>query len=336
MNRSKISEYLSVAFFVLIISVGSGHLGGCAKEKEDSREDPPTSSGSAKKREKLKIELEKQMEMHRDRQKAIGIKELIEAYGYQLVPAAEPYLSDSDRGVRLAAKSLILRVGLMSSDKDERQRVVEKILDYGTKNPERKDGIFYDLLPFQAADFSEAAKEILQTELSTSPEYTTILLVGAADIKSSLPALKAMVDEVNEPLKPFDINSKASHSRAFVALMARARMGVKEDVKRCIEVVEAHPDEGFRVGVLLDRISYVRQPEVVEYLKKYLFMDKIEPGPETQMRMTYAQRAMIALSKMLQDFPVGEGKDIKFDTVEEVTAYVRKWMSKQKKWNIIR
>jgi hypothetical protein len=110
-------------------------------------------------------------------------------------------------------------------------------------------------------------------------------------------------------------------------------MGVKEDVKRCIEVVEAHPDESYRVIFLLDRISYVRQPEVVEYLKKYLFIDKPEkPASEGHMRMSYAHRAAMALAQMLRGFPGNPEYGGNQKTIEEC----RKWMSKQKKWNIIR
>lgn len=332
MRGSQISQYLSVTLFVLIATLGCGCVGGCAKQGEDSREEPRATSGGTKEGKDLKVKLQKRMEMLRDQHKAIGIQELIETYGYQVVPAAEPYLSDSEPRVRLRATSLIQRAGLMSKDKRERQRVVEKLLDYGTKNPGREDGILEDLLSFQAADYSEAAKQVLQKELSTSPEYTTILLVGTADVKSALPALKAMVDEVNEPLDPFRAGSKESHSHAFAALMARARMGIKEDTQRCIEVVEAHPDEEFRVGVLLKRLSYVRQPEVVEYLKKYLFMDKIEPGAETQLRMTYAQRAARALARMLRGFPGKRDGVAGPKTMERC----RKWMSEQTTWNIRR
>ena len=110
-------------------------------------------------------------------------------------------------------------------------------------------------------------------------------------------------------------------------------MGVKEDVKRCIDLVESHPDEGFRIIVLLQRISYVRQPEVVEYLKKYFFMDKIEPAATT-VRMTYAYRTMMALSEMLRDFPLVSRK--KFKSEKEYVKYHREWIKKQKTWDIIR
>ncbi len=333
MRGSQISQYLSVTLFVLIATVGCGCVGGCAKEGEDSREEPRATSGGAKEREDLKVELQKRMEMLRDQHKAIGIQELVETYGYQVVPAAEPYLWDSELHVRLGAAMLIRAAGLTSTDKLERQSVVEKLLDYGLKNPERKDGTFKDLLSFQAADYSEAAKQVLQTELSTSPEYTTILLAGAADVNSALPVLRRIVDDVNEPLEPFRIdNRKRSHALAFAALMARGRMGVKEDTQRCIEVVESHPDERFRVVVLLERISYVRQPEVVEYLKKYLFTDKIEPGPETQLRMSYAQRTAMVLAEMLRGFP-GKRDGVAGPKTMECC---RKWMSEQTTWNIRR
>jgi hypothetical protein len=58
-------------------------------------------------------------------------------------------------------------------------------------------------------------------------------------------------------------------------LRARARMGVKEDILRCIDLVESHPDEDYRVTWLLHGLSYVRQPEVINYLQKYLNSDKL-------------------------------------------------------------
>lgn len=156
MNNSKRNQCKLALLIFLIVSVSFGYVGGCAKGKDDSREESPASSGSTKEEEKLNFELQKRMVMLRDQHKAIGIQELVKTYGYQVVPAAEPYLSDSERLVRLAAKMLIRRAGLMSKDKWERQMVVEELLDYGLQNPERKDGIFYDLLPFQAADYSDA------------------------------------------------------------------------------------------------------------------------------------------------------------------------------------
>jgi len=316
MNTLKRNQYQAVVLILLCVAFGWVIVNVSSGEPED-----------------LKVELQKRMEMLRDHHKAIGIKELLETYGYQVVPAAEPYLWDSELGVRLGATRLIRRAGLMSTDKLERQSVVEKLLDYGLKNPERKDGIFDDLLSFRAADYSERAKKVLEGKVKASPDYMTVLLVGAADVNSALPVLRRIVDEVNEPLEPFRIdNRKRTHSLAFAALMARARMGVKEDIQRCIELVESHPDEGFRVIVLLKRISYIRQPEVVQYLKKYLFMDKIEPGAETQLRMTYAQRAARALARMLRGFPGKRDGVAGPKTMERC----RKWMSEQTKWVIIR
>jgi hypothetical protein len=336
MHGSQIWEYISAALFILIVAAGFAYLGGCAEEGEDSKQEQETTRAKpvdVSKAEDIKVELQKRMEMLRNQHKAIGVQELVKTYGYQVVPAAEPYLSDSEVRVRLRATSLIRRAALMSSDKQERQRIIEKLLDHGTKNPGREDGILEDLLSFQAADFSEAAKEVLQKELSTSPEYTTILLVGAADVKPSLPALKAIVNEANEPLRPFHVGRKQSHTLAFAALMARARMGVKKDTQRCIQMVEAHPDERYRVVHLLDRLSYIRQPEVVEYIKKYLFIDKPEEPPSKgRSTMSYAQRAAMALAKMLRGFPGNPEYGGNQKTIEEC----RKWMPKQKKWNIIR
>lgn len=271
------------------------------------------------------------MQMLRESKKAIP-KEIVEKYGYKIIPVAEPYLQDSNFNVRSAAYGIIWSAGRRSKDTSERQHVVEKLLAYSF-NDRRFKGSMADRLlsSFRAVDYSETAKQMLKEELASSPVYRTILLVGAADM--NLPLLKQFVDDVNEPLEPFGVFRKASHGRAFAAMMARGRMGIKEDVQRCIDLVESHPDERFRVGVLLDRISYIRQPEVVQYLKRYLMMDKTEDS-KVSLRKTYAQRAARALSKILEDFP--RSKDGKSMAPRELVEYQRKWMSEQTEWNIIR
>jgi hypothetical protein len=265
-------------------------------------------------------------------------------YGLQLVPYLEKYLQDSDPAVRLGAQSYIMHTGLKSSDQKERQKVVEIILQ--CRKDDRYDPVSSDLLSFNTSDFSEKAKEILHNQLGKNPKNKTLLLViGVADMRSELDTLKKIADSASKPKNreredEGTISRKKFSSYAFAALQARARMGVKEDIQKCIDLVEACPDEEFRVNGLLERLSYVRQPEVVEYIRKYYMMDKVEPSGGSD----YADLAGEALSLMLRDFPKykQEGKPTSRTVQQQIEAKQvlleknRGWIKQQTHWDIIR
>ncbi|MHC4155642.1 MAG: hypothetical protein ACYST6_12070 [Planctomycetota bacterium] len=199
------------------------------------------------------------------------------------------------------------------------------------------------------------------------PREDIILLAGVADLKSELPRLKQFIDTREVILKQRhrehvqewramierlpDTNNLPAYlprrkrfekqlmkqywqsSLLWAALRARARMGVKEDIARCIELVESHPDEDYRVVRLLRELSYVRQPEVVDYLHTYLKSDKLEAYKGRDVvRATYAQHAAKGLAQMLRGFPWE--KD--YAPNQEMIEQCRKWMAEQKEWDIIR
>jgi len=213
---------------------------------------------------------------------------------------------------------------------------------------------------------TEELSEVLSDEKVALREEI-ILLSGVAELKSELPSLKQFSDtkevilkerhqkqvqewrEVIERLpdtnnmpaflprrKRFEKQLRKQYwqsSLVWDALRARARMGVKEDIARCIELVESHPDEDYRVAWLLKELSYVRQPEVVDYLYTYLKSDKLEPyGGRDVIQLTYGQRAAIALGQMLRGFPWK--KD--YAANQEMIERCREWMAEQKQWDIIR
>jgi hypothetical protein len=84
---------------------------------------------------------------------------------------------------------------------------------------------------------------------------------------------------------------------------------------------------------LLKELSYVRQPEVVDYLHTYLKSDKMEAYKGRDVVPTsYGQRAAIALAQMLHGFPWK--KD--YAPNQEMIERCRKWMAEQSQWHIIR
>lgn len=311
------------------------------------------------------------MDQVRQRASDLGpVNTISKKYGVALVPYFEEYVEDSDDQVRWHAYASMIQLGLDANDIPSRQAIVYKLLvrlrdDEATGN---KQFLGSRLLQFSAADFSYRAKVLLSELLSKALAdgemngYVAgyiMLLVGAADMKSELPRLKEFIDEREDRLKQdhkeyveklrerLEKLPKKFHTRfegplkkqywqgtlLWYSLRARARMCVKEDIKQCIELVESHPDEGYRVSRLLRDLSYVRQNEVVDYLYDYLKSDKLVPykGRDAVVQ-SYASRAAAALSEMLRGFPSERGRGAGQETIERC----RKWMAEQKEWDIIR
>ncbi len=267
---------------------------------------------------------------------------IAEKYGVKLLPYLEQYRKDASDRVRWQAYALLWFLGKDSDDPELRQDIVHKLVEgMNDESPVRRVVPLRWLFSFKAKDFSDASKalihEMLMVKDPTRDARDAILLAGVADMKFELPLLKKLI--VEDELRPTK-NRYLYGTISWAALKARARMGVQEDINRCIELVESHPDEEERVVSLLKNISYVRQPQVVEYLWGYLNSEKKlppwQPGPDARpIPMPYAPRAAEALAQMLPDFPLREYKGKEYTYKGMIERY-REWMLEQKEWEIIR
>lgn len=85
-----------------------------------------------------------------------------------------------------------------------------------------------------------------------------------------------------------------------------------------------------RVTVLLQELEYVRQPEALHILKKYLDSDeRLEAVKPTVPGMKCAQYAAIVLARSLEGFPVVK-EDLNY--TEDELNICREWMSAQTNW----
>ncbi|MHC4154350.1 MAG: hypothetical protein ACYST6_05445 [Planctomycetota bacterium] len=294
------------------------------------------------------------------------VDDIVEKYGPALIPYIDDYSTDPCDKVRWHAYVLVWRIGLDANDLQVRQKIVTGLVR-GVRDDAYNSGyLAHWLLRFASTDFSEASRQAVRdvlvramAESRAEPREDIILLAGVADLKSELPRLKQFIDEHEGRLKQQHEQNLAEwaqtvekmperrqarfadsllkqywqNSLVWAALRARARMGVEEDIARCIALVESHADEDYRVAWLLKEVSYVRRPEVVDYLHKYLKSEKVREskGRDTVVG-TYAQHAAKGLAQMLRGFP--GRKDIGGD--KETIELRRKWMREQKEWDIIR
>jgi hypothetical protein len=296
-------------------------------------------------------------------------------YGAALVPYLDEYATDPCERVRRQSYMWTILVALDSNDVLSRQAIVCRLLGRMQDDVPNGGHLASRLVRFEAADFSAEAKELVRQQFHRALEgkvtyepRNIILLVGVADLKSELPRLKQFAEEREELLRSnrareveellANYGGKLPDGRqrwlerqwwegtlAWAALRARARMGVKEDIQRCIELVEAHPNEDYKVTRLLRELMYVRQPEVVDYIYEYLGSDRKTAGdPPCVPPSAYASHAAWALSKMVRGFPIDRGRGRFPAPIERC----REWMAEQKqkqqqaekpqqkKWDIIR
>jgi len=246
---------------------------------------------------------------------------IVETYGVRLIPYLEQYRNDTSDRVRWEAYTLLWLVGERSDTLTKRQEIVYKLLE-GLNDEEDvvRSSIAEWLHSFKANDFSDMSKQLLHNKLSAfSGEAHTnghlqksiILLVGVAEMKSELPRLeKLLIDETT-----VDPNTGQRYwwaTLSWAARKARARMGVKEDIERCIELVESESDITERITRLIRKdLQYVRQPEVVEYLREYLESEEelppLRPKGSTEplgRGVAFSQYAAATLAEMLVGFPV--------------------------------
>ena len=269
-----------------------------------------------------------------------NLRELRKKYGTAIVPYLEQYMSDSHTFVRWIAYAEITTLIVDCNDMPLRKRIVDKLVVKVRDDDRNRAHLSRRLLKFQAADFSDKSKDILGEKLTLAldrsnnniPSRDIILLVGAAGMKSELPRLKQFLDKNQERFEK-ELQGQSLHgSLSWTVLRARARMGVKEDIQRCIELAESNPDEWYKATTLLANLAYIRQPDTVGILYKYLKSNKLSPymGKDV-VTQRYAGIAAGHLSHILRGYP----SYLSYRT-PDVIEQCRKWMAEQKKWDIIR
>lgn len=284
--------------------------------------------------EEIKSLLKNKMDAHREwRSIPTSDGVIAKKYGLKLLPQLEHYRNDASERIRWHVHDLLWSVarGLNPDDVVNRQRIVKTLVEgLEDKSHLVQHVVSGRLFSFRAKDFSEASKALIhKMPMGKNPDRGVILVCGVANMKSELPRLKELL-YVDEPTLGLPWTSTS-----WAACKARARMGVQEDINRCIERVEAYPDEIHKIGFLLKNISYIRQPQVVEYLRKYLDSDTVIITGSKTFPISYARRAAAALSRMLPDFPV-PGKADSLSYTKEDIERCRKWMSEQKTWEILK
>lgn len=269
---------------------------------------------------------------------------LAQADPNEILLAIAPYKKDEDYNLKSMAFFIERRLAhIHKHDIKLRQRVVDSHVE---AHVTRSMSTYNDLKRFTQKDFSKNSKNIILNELKGKQPHRHIEICGVANIPEALPILEKMLfDETEYQLDPTKKTARHMYTyhwyyqSGWKARLARARMGVKDDINKCVSLIEHDLDTKDKDDIdehdLLFDLGYIRQPESIESLKKYFLSDRrrqrIDEWSEGQ---PYSESLMPILYENLSNFPVKKSP-INNYTKEEIDA-CKKWMARQKKWKINR
>jgi hypothetical protein len=189
-----------------------------------------------------------------------------------------------------------------------------------------KSGALKFLLGFSTSDFNEDSKKIIDEEFSKKNTKEIIMLAGLADADAAYEGIQRLA---SRPLVEPE-SGRYYGGNVWAAMLVTARKGNKTNIERVLKAVDNEKDPVARVTILFKELNYVRQPEVVDYLGKYLDskerLESVRPGG---LGALYAQYAAVSLAHMLRGWPVSK-EDLNY-TEQELDA-CRQWMSRQEEW----
>ena len=258
----------------------------------------------------------------------------------KILEALVNYEKDPEWEVRHTTHLFIVKIANLQSENIKvRQEVVKRLAEAVYDKTDGGAGTL--LKAFKEKDFNDGTKTLIRNRMSNINEgivggSITVWLCGIANIQEELPRLKELLIDEEAYANSSKNISKWYYTTAWAARLARARMGVKEDISKCIFLLESEikKDPG-KIHYMLDYLGYIRQPESIKCINSYLNSDLRLPSTNPGMLGEPVSGYVIdILADNLKDFPIKKepGRGYKQEQIE--TA--RKWMSEHKKWQIIR
>ena len=267
----------------------------------------------------------------------INDSQLKQADPNKLLKYLKLYASNENYSIRSIAFGYMVEIAKFHKTLKIKQEVIDSLVDDLVDNSEinissRRKYVEF-LSEFTHDSFSKnAVSQILQALTKENPSKELVRVCGIAQIKESLPRLEELlIDEMNYNNGP----NKWYNTLGWNARLARARIGVKVDIDKCIELVKKEKDSDLKYVTLLPHIAYIHQPEAIEYLKGYFLSDlRLDSTNKGKLGKPVRDFLMPMLVESISNFPVTNNKNGTYS--KEEIDMCRKWMSEQKEWKIIR
>ncbi len=333
-----------VLVWVFLSSVGCLMVQNSSIKLEEDR--PAVSSGGCLMAQdsSIKAMLSDHMESVRKDPSRYGAKSIL--LPPNAIEELKPYLNDADESVRSKARLFVCQSALVSTSTLVRQEGVQELLKhlFDSEGNARSSSL---LLYFFDTDYNKEARSLLGKSLERAlreykenPSNTRkherltdlILCVGYANAREYadlLAQIKLDYGNVFENLKEQYAQKISYHhasiknpwlgTPAWYAVLARARLGFKDDLKFCFELVEGYPDAECKVYHIHDEsLNTVNQPELLEYYFKAL--DSTETFPGEGGTEYYRDHVLSSLRNLIGDKDIGEQEAY---SIEKIREYVK-------------
>lgn len=309
-------------------------------------EDRPTvSSGGClmAQNSSIKAMLSEHMECVRKDPSRYGAKSIL--LPSNSIEELKPYLNDADESVRSKARWFVQQCALVTTSTLVRQEGVQELFRH-LFDSERNARSSSLLLDFFDTDYNKKARSLLGKSLKRAlREYkenpsdsrkherltNLILCVGYANAREYadlLAQIKSDYGSVFENLKEQYAQKISYHhmsiqnpwlgTPAWYAVLARARLGFKEDLKFCFELVEGYPDAECKVYHIHESLNTVNQPELLEYY--FNALDSTESFPGEGGTEYYRDHVLSSLRNLIGDKDIGEQG---VESIEKIREYVK-------------
>lgn len=173
---------------------------------------------------------------------------------------------------------------------------------------------------------SAEAKSRLEALFRAGASRETILLAGLAGVDVVAEEIRAMAARpIAEPAV-----GKFYGTNEWAANLVQARGGDSQSTAKLLAFARTQ-DLHTQVVYVLPDLGYVPQPEVVEYLKRFVDgEERLEPVKETVKGALAGTYAAASLARILDGFPLPYREDFSYS--DEDLQICRDWLARQPAW----
>lgn len=253
----------------------------------------------------------------------------IKANDYKFNPSNEKqilfflkrYENDPASQVRFRVRTLKAKIASQSKDTLVRQQVVEDyVKDVSGADQDIVQYAIARLLTFEQHDFSAKAKKSMLSVFNGLDEnHDFILICGTAQLKELIPQLKKLA-------AGFDRTQEGWYATTgWYASLALARIGDAEKIDAIIAAVELELEPVLRVTRLLRYVAYIKQPDGIKLLQKYLESSERLPGlKDPDKGIEVNQYALEYLARYIDGFPIkSQGIGFTKEEIETARAFLK-------------
>jgi hypothetical protein len=240
------------------------------------------------------------------------------------------YEKDENVNVRRSVNSFLWKIAVAHPETGIRKEAVQRLVAAcNDTNAYVWRGVYKWILCFSSTDFTPAAKASIHKMWEAKDRQREMaLLMGVANMPEEMPKLRELLfDELTQRNEG---NKSIYSTTGWATRLALARMGSKQDIVRCIEVIETEPDPFVQFLRLQHHLAYIRQPEVIPIFRRFMDSDYRVPNDADAGRGSLGcYRTLDILAHIMKNFPVSTSGSVGFASKgysEEQLNIARKWM----------